>query len=184
MLARSLNPLSHDCAGRSLRDEALLRDFMKFITVLAVLLPVVYALPYSSDWTPKATKVLRVERVEDGHDQVVFGLKEMPQSSTHDQITQRPVPSFANQFLLFLSRMFDDFTEKMRIVLGGDSPDIAYDGDGVRYEVSTRCDENNRRVRVLRIKSKGQPATYRVYPISGEDGAEYCRRRREKYPEA
>lgn len=136
---------------------------MKFITVLAVLLPVVYALPYSSDWTPKATKVLRVERVEDSHDQVVFGLKEAPQSdNTRDQITQRPTSSFTNQLLLFLSRIFDDFTEKIRIALGGDSPDVAYDGDGVRYEVSTRCDENNRRVRVLRIKSKGQPATYRV----------------------
>lgn len=140
---------------------------MKFFTVLAVLLPVVYALPYSNDWTPKATKVLRVERVEDSHDQVVFGeLRETPQSDTHDQIGQRPVPSFTNRLLLFLSRMFDDFTERMRIVLWGDSPDVAYDGDGVRYEVSTRCDENNRRVRVLRIKSKGQPATYRVCKLS------------------
>ncbi|KAH7276074.1 hypothetical protein B0J15DRAFT_476505 [Fusarium solani] len=134
---------------------------MKFITVLAVLLPVVYALPYSSDRTPKVTKVLRVERVEDSHDQVVFGL-ETPQSDTHDQFTQRPVPSLTSRLLLFLSRTFDDFTERIRIVLGGDGPDVAYDNDGVRYEVSTRCDENNRRVRVLRIKSKGQPATYRI----------------------
>ncbi|KAM6532790.1 hypothetical protein FALCPG4_005841 [Fusarium falciforme] len=157
---------------------------MKFITLLAVLLPVVYALPYSSDWTPKVTKVLRVERVEDSHDQVVFGLEEASQSNTHDQITQRPVPGLTSRLLLFLSRIFDDFTERIRIVLGGDGPDVAYDNDGVRYEVSTRCDENNRRVRVLRIKSKGQPATYRVYPLSGEDGGEYCRRWREKYPEA
>ncbi|KAI8686676.1 hypothetical protein NCS56_00328100 [Fusarium sp. Ph1] len=159
---------------------------MKFITVLALLLPVVYALPYSSDWAPKVTKVLRVERVEDAHDQVVFGLplEEMSQSDTHDQITQRPVSSLTSRLLLFLSRIFDDFTERMRIVLGGDGPDVAYDNDGVRYEVSTRCDENNRRVRVLRIKSKGQPATYRVYPVSGEGGGEYCRRWREKYPEA
>ncbi|UPK96232.1 hypothetical protein LCI18_007167 [Fusarium solani-melongenae] len=152
---------------------------MKFITLLAVLLPVVYALPYSSDLTPKVTKVLRVERVEDPHDQVVFGL-ETPQSDTHDQITQRPVPGIKSRLLLFLSRIFDDFTERIRIVLGGDGPDVAYDNDGVRYEVSTRCDENNRRVRVLRIKSKGQPATYRVYPLSGEDDGEYCRRWREK----
>jgi hypothetical protein len=138
---------------------------MKFITVLAVLLPVVYALPYSSDWTPKVTKVLRVERVEDSHDQVIFGL-ETPQSDTHDQFTQRPVPSLTSRLLLFLSRTFDDFTERIRIVLGGDGPDVAYDNDGVRYEVSTRCDENNRRVRVLRIKSKGQPATYRVCELN------------------
>ncbi|RTE84880.1 hypothetical protein BHE90_000650 [Fusarium euwallaceae] len=158
---------------------------MKFFTVLAVLLPVVYALPYSSDWSPKVTKVLRVERVEDSHDQVVFGLEKTPsQSHTHDQITQRPAPSFTNQILLFITRIFDDFTERIRVVLGGDGPEVAYDDDGVRYEVSTRCDENNRRVRVLRIKSKGQPATYRVYPVSGEDGDKYCRRWREKYPEA
>ncbi|RSL56192.1 hypothetical protein CEP54_008934 [Fusarium duplospermum] len=158
---------------------------MKFFTVLALVLPVVYALPYASDRTPKVTKVLRVDRVEDSHDQVVFGLdKTSSQSHTHDQITRRPVSSLTNRLLLFLTRIFDDFTERIRIVLGGDGPEVAYDDDGVRYEVSTRCDENNRRIRVLRIKSKGQPVTYRVYPVSGEDGEEYCKQRREKYAEA
>lgn len=135
---------------------------MKFVTVLALLLPVVYALPYSTDWTPKVTNTLQVERAEDSHDQVVFGLQETSQSDTHDQIAQTPVPSLTSRLLLFLARIFDDCTERIRRIQGGDGPHVSYDDEGVRYEVSTRCDQNNRRIRVLRIKSKGQPATYHV----------------------